>query len=164
MLGLLPQTASAQEVRFRINASWVVNEFEPSLHVLNMQMSLALTLKNGKTVQEDVQYTVQEDKKYRNGNRPAYLSHQSKETDFGKARGERVPVVWKVVNERTLARLVAWPSHTFAIWIRTNSDMSCTATLEWRLKPGFQAYEGRRRNMPIRYSEPSSPSAQCEVL
>lgn len=158
MLGFLPQIASAAEVRFRIDAQWITNEIEPSQAARNVHMSITMTLKNDKTVQEDAQY--------RTGNRRARLSHWSRETDFGEEGGKRAPVMWKVVNESTLVRLVGRPSHTFAIWVRTNGSTSCTATLEWRLKPGFRTYEGwaRHRQIPIKFTEPSAPSARCEVL
>ena len=158
LLGLLPQIASAQEARFRIDARWVTNEIEPRQASRNVQMSLTVTLKNGKTVREDSEH--------RAGNGRARASHSSRETDFGEEGGRRAPIVWKVVNENTLVRLAGWPSHTFAIWVRTNGSTSCSATLEWRLKPGFQVYEGwaRRRHTPIRFAEPSSPSADCTVL
>ena len=158
LLILAPQATSAQEARFRIDARWISNEIEPLQASRNVQMSLMVTLKNGKTVREDSEH--------RAGNRRARASHSSRETDFGEEGGRRAPIVWKVVNEHTLVRLAGWPSHTFAIWVRTNGSASCTATLEWRLKPGFQAYEGwaRRRHTPIRFTEPSSPSADCTVL
>lgn len=158
LLGLVPQATSAQEARFRIDARWITNEIEPLQTSRNVQMSILVTLKNGKTVHEDTEL--------RAGNRRMRSSRRSRETDFGEDGGKRAAITWKVVNETTLVRLTGWPSHTFAIWVRTNGSTSCTATLEWRLKPGFRAYEGwaRHRRTPIRFTEPSSPSADCTVL
>ncbi|MCP4558983.1 MAG: hypothetical protein GY873_36360 [Bosea sp.] len=158
LLGGPTQSALAGEVRFRIDGHWISNQIEPQQASSAVLMRIWLTLKDGKALHERVER--------RQGTRTMDLALALRETEFGKENGRRGPVVWKVVNDTTLVRLNGWPSHTFAIWVRTNGGTSCTATLEWRLKPGFTAYEGwdRRLKAPIRYSEPSAPGATCVVL
>lgn len=70
---------------------------------------------------------------------------------------------WKVVNERTLVRLTAERSHTVAIWLTHDGAGSCSVRLEWRLKPGFTAYErwGVRREGTVRFGQPVVEHASC---
>lgn len=154
----LPQTASADEAKFRITATWIFNYVEPKPRSVMAQSSHLVTLKRDGTVTERTETTV--------GN--GWPSANLVETEAGLGGGHGGPrrKVWKVVNETTLVRLLARESHTFAIWLRTQGRDSCTATLEWRLKPGFTLYDSPKRpgKPQARFTEPSAVNARCDVL
>lgn len=155
---LAPQIAAAKEAKFRITATWIVNYVEPQARSVMTRRSFTVTLKSDRSIEERVES--QTGKRYRNP--------KLTQTDMQLGDGEDGPQskAWKVVNETTLVRLVARNSHTFAIWLRTQGDHSCTTTLEWRLKPGFTVFEGRKRKGKplVRFTEPSWPNARCDVL
>lgn len=148
---LLPQAASAADVTFRIRTAWAFNYVAPPRKSYQMLNTFFVTLKADGSITERIEE-----------------GSGVRETGsvLGHARGGRGSVTWKVVNETTLVRLVAATSHTFAIWVRTQGKDSCTATLEWRLKPGFTNYEVRDRSGKVtaKLSEPIWPSARCDVL
>lgn len=143
--------ATAQEARFQLSLAWTVTEIEPEQRTRLASRTLTVILGKGGAVREDV-------------NRNRGGRGRVREGALGDDLDARAR--WKVLNETTLLRLVAERSHTFAIWLRTDGVRSCSVTLEWRLKPGFTAYEGwaRRRDIPIRYSRPTIQQATCEVL
>jgi hypothetical protein len=152
-LGLLgpAHPTFAQEARFRLSLAWTVTEIEPAQRTRLASRTLTVALGKGGAVREHV-------------NRNRGGRGRVREGALGDDLDARAR--WKVLNETTLLRLVAERSHTFAIWLRTDGARSCWATLEWRLKPGFAAYEGwaRRRDVPIRYRQPTVQQATCEVL
>lgn len=154
---LVPSAADA-EARFRVTASWVENQIEPEERARNMHFTYLITLGNDKKVREISQMHLER--------RRAGPADQSRESQLGETGGGRALTQWKVVNESTLVRLTGWPSHTFAIWLRTQGDRSCTASLEWRLKPGFTIYESWSsiRGQYRKFTEPAWPRATCEVL
>lgn len=156
--GSLPQTASANEAKFRITATWIVNYVEPKARTVLTRRTYTVTLKRDGTVSERLERTV--------GNGWAGSTLFEMDKGLGEAGDTRRRTIWKVVNDTTLVRLVARESHTFAIWLRTQSKDSCTATLEWRLKPGFTLYEApKKKNKPqVRFTDPSWPNARCDVL
>ncbi|MEI5666739.1 hypothetical protein WBO78_17450 [Bosea sp. CCNWLW174] len=143
--------AFAQEARFRLSLAWTVPEIAPEQRTRLASRTLTVILGKGGAVREEV-------------NRNRGGRGRVREGALGDDLDARAR--WKVLNENTLLRLVAERSHTFAIWLRTDGTRSCSVTLEWRLKSGFTAYEGwaRRRDIPIRYSQPKVEQATCEVL
>ncbi|MCP4558981.1 hypothetical protein [Bosea sp. (in: a-proteobacteria)] len=154
----LPQAASAEEAKFRITTSWIVNYVEPKPRSVMQQNSYFVSLKSDGTVTERTETRIG------NGWPGANLLETDTELGGGD-RGQRRKV-WRVVNETTLVRLLARESHTFAIWLRTQGKDSCTATLEWRLKPGFTLFESPKKpgKPVVRFAEPSWPTARCDVL
>jgi hypothetical protein len=158
LLGLWPQAVSANEAKFRITATWIINYVEPKARSVLTRRSYTVTLKRDGTVTERLERTT--------GNGWAGSTLLELDKELGEVGGKRRSTTWKVVNETTLVRLVARESHTFAIWLRTQGTDSCTATLEWRLKPGFTLFEAPTKpNRPqIRFAEPSWPNARCDVL
>lgn len=157
-LGLLPQAASAEEAKFRITATWIINYVEPKPRSVLTRRSYFVTLKGDGTVQERLESVT--------GNKSSGRRSRELDKGLGEVGGERRFTTWKVVNETTLVRLVARESHTFAIWVRTQGKDACTATLEWRLKPGFTLYDVlKKKGKPqARFTEPSWPNARCDVL
>lgn len=153
---LLPQAADTKEAQFRITATWITNYVEPRQRSVISKRSYTVTLNANGNVEERVESWI--------GNGWAGSSVVRTDTDLGDSAPRRK--AWKVVNETTLVRLLARPSHTFVIWLRTEGDRSCTATLEWRLKPGFTVFEGPKRQgrQQARFTEPSWPNARCDVL
>ncbi len=158
LLALTFPTAANAEAKFRLTVFWIDNEIEPEERVRNMHFTYLITLGNDRKVREFVEMHRQM--------RRAGPSPQSREAPLGEVAAGRALNQWKVVNESTLVRLTGWPSHTFAIWLRMQGDKSCTASLEWRLKPGFTVYEswGSGRSRYRKFTEPTWPSAKCEVL
>lgn len=151
-LSLLPQAVSAAgDVTFRIRAAWAFNYIEPQRRSYQTLTTFFVTLKANGSITERVE---------------SGSAVNEADATLGEARGGRGSVTWKVVNETTLVRLRAYTSHTFAIWVRTQGKDSCTATLEWRLKPGFTNYEARIKSGKViaKLSEPMWPSARCDVL
>lgn len=147
--------ARAQEVRFRLSLAWTVPEIEPRERIRPASRTITVILGKGGAVKEEVS-------RNRGGRQRAGRVHEG-------ALGDELdgsPARWKVLNETTLLRLKAERTHTFAIWLRTDGARSCSVTLEWRLKPGFTAYEAwaRRRDIAIRYNQPTVQQATCEVL
>ena len=155
---LCPQAISpalAQEVRFQLSLAWTVPEIEPRERIRPASRTITVILGKGGAVKEEVS-------RNRGGRQRAGRVHEG-------ALGDELdgsPARWKVLNETTLLRLKAERTHTFAIWLRTDGARSCSVTLEWRLKPGFTAYEAwaRRRDIAIRYNQPTVQQATCEVL
>lgn len=161
LLGLLllwPSGVSAKEASFRITVTWITNYVEPRTRSVLSRRSYTVTLRDNGKVEERLEAWV--------GNGWAGSTVTQTENDLGEGDGTSRRKAWKVVNETTLLRLVARPSHTYAIWLRTQGDQSCTATLEWRLKPGHTLYEGPKKpgKPPVRFTEPSWPNARCDVL
>lgn len=158
LLGLVPQATSAKEATFRVTATWIANLVEPRQRSVLNRYSYTVTLRDNGSVEERVESTI--------GNGWAGSSISQTEADLGAGHGKSGRKTWKVVNETTLVRLVARESHTFVVWLRTQGKDSCTATLEWRLKPGFTLYESpKRKGKPlVRFTEPSWPNARCDVL
>lgn len=147
--------ALAQEARFQLSLAWTVPEIAPEERTKASSRTIMVILGKGGTIQEMVS-------RNRGGRKRAGRLHEGSlgdELDGSPAR-------WKVLNETTLLRLKAERTHTFAIWLRTDGAHSCSVTLEWRLKPGFTVYEGwaRRRDMAVRYNQPTVQQASCEVL
>jgi len=154
LLGAI-RPALAQEARFLLSLAWTVPEIEPRERTKPASRTITVILGKGGTVREVVS-------RNRGGRQRAGRLHEG-------ALGDELdgsPARWKVLNETTLLRLKAERSHTFAIWLRTDGARSCSVTLEWRLKPGFTVYEGwaRRRDLAVRYSQPTVQQATCEVL
>ena len=151
LLGLGAQEAAAGDVTFRIRTAWAFNYIEPPRKSYQTLTTFFVTLKADGSITERLE---------------AGSSVGEADTMLGEARGGRGSITWKVVNETTLVRLLARDSHTFAIWVRTQGKDSCTATLEWRLKPGFTSYEIRNRSGKVtaRFSDPGWPTARCDVL
>lgn len=147
--------ALAQEARFHLSLAWTVPEIEPQERTRPASRTITVILGKGGAVREEVS-------RNRGRRQRAGRVHEGSlgdELDGSPAR-------WKVLNETTLLRLKAERSHTFAIWLRTDGTRSCSVTLEWRLKPGFSAYEGwaRRRGIAVRYNQPTVQRSSCEVL
>lgn len=147
--------AFAQEARFQLSFAWTVPEIAPEARTKASSRTITVILGKGGAVREEVS-------RNRGRRQRAGRVHEGSlgdELDGSPAR-------WKVLNETTLLRLKAERSHTFAIWLRTDGARSCSVTLEWRLKPGFSAYEGwaRRRDMAVRYNQPTVQQAACTVL
>lgn len=157
LVGLSPQTAFAKEAKFRITATWIFNYVEPKPRSALAQSSHLVTLKSDGTVTERTETRI--------GNGWPGANLIETDAELGGSRNPRRKV-WKVVNETTLVRLLARDSHTFAIWLRTQGQDSCTATLEWRLKPGFTLYDSPKRpgKPQARFTEPSAVNARCDVL
>ena len=155
---LWSQNACASEAKFRITATWIFNYVEPKPRSVLAQSSYLVTLKRDGTVTERTETTI--------GNGWPGASLVETEAGLGGDRSGPRRKVWKVVNETTLVRLLARDSHTFAIWLRTQGQDSCTATLEWRLKPGFTLYDSPKRpgKPQARFTEPSAVNARCDVL
>jgi hypothetical protein len=151
LLGLSPQAASAaDDVTFRITASWTESYVESRRRSVQRLRTFQVTLKANGSITERIE---------------SGLAVREADAVLGAARGDRGSTTWKVVNETTLVRLHARDSYTFAIWLRTQGKNSCTATLEWRLKPGFAEYQVRSSSGKIiKLGEPSSPYARCDVL
>ncbi|WP_332682898.1 hypothetical protein [Bosea sp. (in: a-proteobacteria)] len=158
LLALSFPAAAHAEAKFRLAVFWIDTEIEPEERVRNLHFTYLVTLGADKKVREVIERHP--------AIRRAGPSSQSREAQLGEVDGGRALNQWKVVNENTLVRLTGCPSHTFAIWLRTQGDRSCTASLEWRLKPGFTVYEswGSGRSRYRKFAEPTWPSAKCEVL
>ena len=155
-LGLLGSSpdALAQEARFHLSLGWTVPEIEPEEEDRFVGRTIIVTLGKGGKVREEVS------RSHGRRKRGGRVSEGALGGDLdGRAR-------WKVLNERTLLRLVTERSHTFSVRLQTDGTRSCAVTLEWRLKPGFTVYEGwaRRRAIPIRYRQPTVEQASCTVL
>ncbi|MCV9937213.1 hypothetical protein OIU35_12670 [Boseaceae bacterium BT-24-1] len=146
---------AADEPRFQLTLAWTVEEVEPEPRTRHHGLSMQITLRSGGRISET----------FRRIERRRGLS-RLQEGGLGDDLEGRLPGRWKVVNGQTLVRLSAEPSHTFAIWLRTDGQKSCTATLEWRLKAGFRAFErhARRRDTVVRFRQPQVEAAACEVL
>lgn len=158
LLLLLPFASAANaEARFRLSLAWVTPVIEPRLGDRLVQASFTVTLADKGKVTETLTRT---------SGRRRQSSFREREADLGDELGGRSSAQWRVLNESTLVRVAARPSHTFAIWLRTDGSRSCTVSLEWRLKPGFTAFEGRSRRdgEPRRYTQPRVQEATCEVL
>lgn len=155
--GLFVSAAHA-EARFRLSLAWVTPIVEPRPHDRLVQTSFIVTLADKGKVTEAVTRTT--------GRRRQSVSMQEREADLGDELGGRSGAQWRVLNESTLVRVAARPSHTFAIWLRTDGSRSCTVSLEWRLKPGFTYFEGRSRRgrEPRFFTQPRVEAATCEVL
>ena len=158
LLGLFSQEASAEEAKFRITTTWIVNYVEPKPRSVMTRTTYFVTLKRDGSVTEQTEKRI--------GNGWAGASLLETDSELGGGRSAPGRKVWKVVNETTLVRLLARDSHTFAIWLRTQGKDSCTATLEWRLKPGFTLFEAPKKpgKPVVRFAEPSWPNARCDVL
>lgn len=150
--------ARAQEVKFRVTVSWVQHEIEPQKRSRATSSTYVITLRNGKSVTEELVR--------RYGQRAGQVRRGSRQIDLGEETTGRFPTQWKVINEHTLLRVSGRPSHTFAIWIRTDGDRSCTASAEWRLKPGFTVYEtwAPKRAVKMIFAEPTERQTSCEVM
>lgn len=156
LLGPLPQAASANEAKFRITASWIVNYIEPQQRSAMVNYEYTVILREGGKIEERVVSRVGQN----------WRGDRLMQAEASLGNGVRPEKIWKVVNETTLVRLVARNSHTFAIWLRTQGKDSCSATLEWRLKPGFTAFEEPQKpGKPVlRFSEHSWLNVRCDVL
>lgn len=155
--------ALAQEARFQLSLAWTVPEIEPEERTRLSSRTLTVVLGKGGAVKEEV--TRHGGGRGGRGGR-GWRGERSRvhEGALGDELGGRVR--WRVLNENTLVRLVNERSHTFAIRLQTDGARSCSVTLEWRLKPGFTAYDGwaRRRDIPIRYGQPTVQQSTCTVL
>jgi len=160
VIGLLncPSEGWANEARFRVTLSWVTNFVEPKPRSVRVQQSFIVTLHPNGRIEE------RSERRVGNGWPDARLT--KREASLGEIGGKRAPVLWKVVDDKTLVRLLGRASHTFAIWVTAQDKDSCTARMEWRLKTGFSLYENRNGNDRVtgRFSEPSWPTARCDVL
>ncbi|MFC5395973.1 hypothetical protein [Bosea vestrisii] len=156
----LPQAitpAAAQEARFRVTVSWMQHEIEPRQQSRPTSSTYLVTLRGN---------TVHEEFVHRAGRRARGIRQASRETALGEDMNGRFTTKWTVISQNTLLRVAARPSHTFAIWLRTDGTRSCTALAEWRLKPGHSVYEtwAPKRRVKMLFSEPTEQSAECEVL
>lgn len=157
-LGLLGtiRPALAQDARFHLALAWTIPEIEPQERAVRTNRTIMVVLSKGGIVTEEVT---------RHGGRSAGRGRiRTQEGSLGSEVDGRA--LWKVLNENTLLRLVAERSHTFAIRLRTDGARSCSVTLEWRLKPGFTAYEDWTRGLdtPVRYRQPIVRQSTCTVL
>lgn len=148
--------ALAQDAQFRLSLAWTVEEIEPDVRSRLQGGTFLVTLGKGGKVTE--QFT-------RSHGRRAKRS-RFREGELGDDMDGRFVARWKVVNQNTLVRLLAMPSHTFAIWVKTDGGHACTVSLEWRLKPGQASYDGwlQRGDRMIRFKDPTVQQAQCEAL
>ncbi|WP_332696079.1 hypothetical protein [Bosea sp. (in: a-proteobacteria)] len=155
--GCVPE-ALAQEARFRLDLAWVTHEIEPVERARPVHSTFLVTLSDKGKVSETFIRS--------GGGRRRNPMTREREAGLGDELGGRFAAQWRVVNQNTLVRVAARPSHTFAIWLRTDGSKSCTISVEWRLKPGFTVYEGwsRRRRVETRFSHPTLQQATCEVL
>lgn len=158
LLALAFPAAANAEARFRLSLSWVTHEIEPVERARSVQSTFLVTLSDKGKVTEAFTRT--------GGGRRRNTMTREREAGLGDELGGRFAAQWKVVNQNTLVRVAARPSHTFAIWLRTDGRNACSISVEWRLKPGFSVYEGwsRGRQVETRFSHPTLQHASCEVL
>lgn len=155
---LATSAAQAQEVRFRATISWIQHEIEPTKRSRPTSSTYLVTLRGGRSVSEE--FTRQY------GQRAGQVRHASRATKLGEDMKGRFATQWTVINEHTLLRVTARPTHTYAIWLRTDDGRSCTVSAEWRLKPGFSLYEtwAPKRGTKMLFSQPTDLETSCEVL
>jgi hypothetical protein len=145
LLGTGATAASAAE----IIVSWtsVQHEIRPRQATWRVAVNVRLTLRGGNTISESTQ---SESGQRRTGS--------TREGQFRQAIAggqNRVNVTWRVQDARTLVRTSDLPQHTLTVRVTTTADTSCTASVSYRLKPGFREYRGTR----ISNGEPTFMSA-----
>jgi len=146
--------ALAQEARFELSLAWTEPEIDEEPN--HMNRTIYVTLGERGKVTEQVRRRYGGGQRGQGGSRTSVLGD-----DFDGTYQAR----WKVVNDRTLVRLAAERSHTFAIWLTHDGAGSCSVRLEWRLKPGFKTYErwAVRREETVRFNQPAVERASCRA-
>lgn len=146
--------AFAQEARFQLYLSWTEPEIDDEPN--EIVRTIYLTLGKDGRIKEQIR---------RDGlgkRRPGQFQEGVLGEDLNGQRAGR----WKVVNAGTLVRLTAERSHTFAVWLTTDSKGSCSVRLEWRLKPGFKTYErwDPREQDTVRFGQPVVNRTSCSAF
>lgn len=150
---VLSAPALAQGARFELSLAWTEPEVDDE--PIDRVQTIYLTLGAGGKVTEEIR------ERYPGRGRQGLQQSGALGEDVAGQRKGR----WKVVNERTLVRLNAQSTHTFAIWVTTEPGGACSVRMEWRLKPGFTTYErwASRRQDTVKFGQPTVQHASCRA-
>lgn len=154
-----PHAALAGDPRFRIVLNWTSESIAPPRREFWNHFELNFVLIGGRQIEERTSRDPSPTKRWSpNQNRTVALGDQY-------AVGQW-PAIWRIVDDRTLIRIVAYPSHSWIVRVRTDGQSSCSATFEWRLKDGFTEFQGwsEARKTATRYVNPIARKWRCEVL
>ncbi|MCV9937211.1 hypothetical protein OIU35_12660 [Boseaceae bacterium BT-24-1] len=156
-LALAALPANAKEARFRVSTFWITNFIEPHPRSVKTATVYLVTLRPDGRVEERFERTT--------GNKRANSRAGGQESSLGEIKGVRGETAWRVSDANTLMRLEGRASHTYVVRLRVDGSR-CTADVEWRLKPGYTVFEWRHPSGEIkeRFTQPSNPTAQCDVL
>lgn len=155
--GLTTNAASAAE--FRIWLDWTIRETSPhpTTHYAGLEISVVLS--DGNRFRERMTRKMP-------GGRSREFTTNSADALGNEFSARSTKQAWRVVDERTLVRLAALRTHTWAMWLTTDGGRSCSVRVEWRLKPGEEAFEAwaPQRRIRFRFVEPQVRNATCEVI
>jgi len=155
----MPDAALAGEPRFRVVMNWTTESASPPRREFWNHFEINFVLIGGRRVEERVSNDPSPTKRW--------SPNQNKTIAFGDEYAVgRWPAVWRVLDDKTLIRIVAYPSHSWIVRISTDGQSSCTARFEWRLKEGLTEFQGwsASRKTTTRYINPTVRDWRCEVL
>ncbi|SEK82279.1 hypothetical protein SAMN04515666_10298 [Bosea lupini] len=158
-LSLAARAALAGEPRFRVVMNWTSESVSPPKREFWNHFDINFAFIGGRQVEERV-----------NNNPSAsdiYGRKQTKTIALGDEYAVgRWPAVWRVLDDKTLIRIVAYPTHSWIVRISTDGQSSCTARFEWRLKEGLTEYQGwsASRRTTTRYINPTVRDWRCDIL
>lgn len=160
LCALVPDMALASEPRFRVTLHWSGKEVSPLQRTFRTYFEVNFALIGGRGVEERVTNDASPLNKRWSPNRTKTLA-------FGDEYAVgRFPAVWRVINDRTLIRIVAYPTHSWIVRVSTDGRSTCSVSFEWRLKEGLSEFRGwsNQRKVETRWVDPVIRSSQCEVL
>ncbi|KUL96042.1 hypothetical protein DK26_08460 [Bosea sp. WAO] len=155
-----PDMAFAGEPRFRITLHWSGTEVSPLRQTFRTYFEVNFALIGGRGVEERVTNDP-------SPLTPRWSPNRTKTLAFGEEYAVgRFPAVWRVLDDRTLIRIVAYPTHSWIVRVSTNGTSSCSVKFEWRLKDGLSEFGGwsNQRKVETRWVDPVVRASQCEVL
>ena len=147
----------AGAVEFVISYVEVQNEVRPKQATWSVNKSVTVKLHGGNAISDS--YSARTTSGY-----SASLSGEGKFRD-SMVQGARSQTSWRVQDSNTLVRTWARAQHTETMRLSV-SGKSCSATISYRLKPGFREYMtlAIRDRQPLYFSSISAQNISCRAV
>lgn len=131
-------SAEAQQLRIQLSFDQEFDQVKPSQTLVTEYVSVNASMNLRGNIQSE------EQSHYLGGRhhgRPQYVATEDKTVRLGRSSGEE----WKVAGQNKLINIVDYPSFKRAILLTVNGA-SCSAQVDYELKPSFTDYQYPRKN------------------
>lgn len=134
----LASAASAQQIHIHLDFDQELDQVSPTRQLVTQWIQVNATLNPSGQMNATNELSM--------AVRPHYARNQQISRNEGQLRlGARSENEWKVVDKNRLINIVDLGSFKRAILLTVNSS-TCTAEVDFELKPGFTDYEFKRPN------------------
>ena len=131
-------SAEAKKLRIQLSFDQEFDQVNPSQTLVTQYVSVnaSMDLKGNIQSEEQSHYLGG-----RHHGRPQYVATEDKAARLGRSSEEE----WKVAGQNKLVNIVDYPSFKRAILLTVNGA-SCSAQVDYELKPSFTDYQYTRKN------------------